>query len=87
MKASLWVFAKSFDPARFFSTAELAWQAYLKKAEVELELPTEIDMLLMVEKSIKIIVLIIKMIIIKIKLLLLIIVSCKLLITYFGCLI
>ena len=36
------------DPALFLSASELAWQAYLKKAKVELELLTNIDMLLMV---------------------------------------
>ena len=35
------------------SAPRLAWQAYLKKTEVELELLTNIHMLLMVEKGIK----------------------------------
>ena len=39
------------DPAHFLSTPGLAWQACLKKAEVELELLTYIDMLFMAEKS------------------------------------
>ena len=39
------------DPAHFLSTPGLAWQACLKKTEVELELLTNIDMLLMVEKG------------------------------------
>ena len=40
------------DPAHFLSAPELAWQAFLKKTEVELELITDPDMLLMVEKGI-----------------------------------
>ena len=40
------------DPADFLSAAGLAWQACLKKIGVELELLTDIDMLLMVEKGI-----------------------------------
>ena len=39
------------DPAHFSWAPELAWQACLKKAEVKLELLTDIDMLLMVEKG------------------------------------
>ena len=41
------------DPAHFLSTLGLAWQACLKKAEVELELITNPDMLLMVEEGIR----------------------------------
>ena len=41
------------DPAHFLPTPELAWQACLKKTEVELELLTDVDMLLMVEKGIR----------------------------------
>ena len=40
-----------FDPAHFLSAPGLTWQACLKKAKVELELSTDIDMLLMVEKG------------------------------------
>ena len=40
------------DPAHFLSAPGLAWQACLKKTGVELELLTDIDMLLMVEKGI-----------------------------------
>ena len=40
------------DPAHFLSAPGLAWQACLKKAEVKLELLTNVDMLLMVEKGI-----------------------------------
>ena len=41
------------DPAKFLSTPELAWQATLKKTKVKLDLLTDIDLLLMVEKGIK----------------------------------
>ena len=40
------------DPAKKFSAPGLAWQAALKKTKVKLGLLTDIDMLLMVEKSI-----------------------------------
>ena len=36
----------------FLSAPGLAWQACLKKTEVKLELLTDVDMLLMVEKGI-----------------------------------
>ena len=39
------------DPAHFLSAPGLAWQACLKKTKVELELLTNIDLLLMVEKG------------------------------------
>ena len=39
------------DPARILSAPGLAWQACLKKTKVKLELLTDIDMLLMVEKG------------------------------------
>ena len=38
------------DPAHFLSPLGLAWQACLKKTEVRLELLTDVNMLLMVEK-------------------------------------
>ena len=41
------------DPAHFSSAPGLAWQACLRKTEVELELITDVDMLLMVEKIIR----------------------------------
>ena len=41
------------DPADFLSPPGLAWQSGLKKAGVKLELLTDIDMLLMVEKEIR----------------------------------
>ena len=41
------------DPAKFLSAPGLAWQAALKKTVVKLELLTDIDMLLMVEKGIR----------------------------------
>ena len=41
------------DPAHFLSLPGLAWQACLKKTNVELELLTEYDMLLMVEEGIR----------------------------------
>ena len=41
------------DPAHFLSLPGLAWQACLKKANVELELLTDYDMLLMVEEGIR----------------------------------
>ena len=41
------------DPAKFLSAPGLAWQAASKKAEVKLELLTDIDILLMVEKAIR----------------------------------
>ena len=39
------------DPAHFLSSSGLAWQACLKKTKVELELLTNMDMLLMAEKG------------------------------------
>ena len=41
------------DPAHFLSLTGLAWQACLKKTNVKLELLTDYDMLLMVEKGIR----------------------------------
>ena len=39
------------DPAHFLSAPGLAWQAFLKKTGLRLELLTDIDMLFMVEKG------------------------------------
>ena len=41
------------DPAKFLSAAGLAWEPALKKTNVKLDLLTDIDMLLMVEKGVK----------------------------------
>ena len=41
------------DPAHFLSAPGLAWEACLKKTGVKLELLTDIDMLIMVEKRIR----------------------------------
>ena len=40
------------EPARCLSAPRLAWQAALKKTKVKLDLLTDTDMLLMVEKGI-----------------------------------
>ena len=41
------------DSVKFLPVPELAWEAALKKTEVKLELLTDIDILLMVEKGIR----------------------------------
>ena len=41
------------DPSYFLSSPGLAWQACLKKTEVKLELLTDYDMILMIEKGIR----------------------------------
>ena len=41
------------DSAKFFSVPGLAWKAALKKSKVKLDLLTDIDMLLMIEKGIR----------------------------------
>ena len=46
-----WIEIYELDPAHFLSAPGLAWQACLKKTEVKLELLTNVDMLLMVEKG------------------------------------
>ena len=45
--------AYKLDPAHFLSLSGLAWQACLKKTNIELELLTDYDMLLMVEEGIR----------------------------------
>ena len=40
------------DPAHFLSLPGLTWQACLEKSNIELELLTDYDMLLMVEEGI-----------------------------------
>ena len=49
---NLYIKVYELDPAHFLITPVLAWQACLKKAGVELELLTDANMLLMVEKGI-----------------------------------
>ena len=41
------------DPVKFHLTSGLAWEAALNNTEVKLELLTNIDMLLIVEKGIR----------------------------------
>ena len=41
------------DPAKFLSALGLAWQAALKNTRVKLDVLTDIDMLLMIEKGIR----------------------------------
>ena len=41
------------DPSKFLSAPGLAWQAVLKKAKLKLDLLTDINTLLMVEKGIR----------------------------------
>ena len=41
------------DPAKFLSAPGLTWQTALKKTKVKLDLLSDIDMLLMVEKGIR----------------------------------
>ena len=41
------------DPVYFVSAPGLAWQACLKKIEVKLELLTDYEMILMIEKGIR----------------------------------
>ena len=41
------------DPAEFLSAPGLEWQAVFKKTKVKLDLLTDIDLLLMVEKGIR----------------------------------
>ena len=41
------------DPARFLTSPGLAWEAALKKTKVKLDLLTDINIILMVEKDIR----------------------------------
>ena len=41
------------DPAKFLSAPGLPWQAGLKKTKIKLDLLTDIDILIMVEKRIR----------------------------------
>ena len=41
------------DPVKFLSAQVLAWQAALKRTKIKLDLLTDIDILLMVEKGIR----------------------------------
>ena len=41
------------DPSKFISAPGLAWQGALKKTKVKLDLLTNVNMLLMVEKGIR----------------------------------
>ena len=43
----------NLGPAKSISAPGFAWQAALKKTELKLELLTDIDMLLMVEKGVR----------------------------------
>lgn len=48
------MYLKTFNPTHFLSAPRLTWQACLKKTGVGLELLTDIDMLLMIEKRNKV---------------------------------
>ena len=48
-----WIEIYELDPVHFLSAPGLAWQACLKKTELKLEVLSENDMLLMVEKGIR----------------------------------
>ena len=48
-----WLKIYDLHPAKCLSAPGLAWQAALKKTKVKLELLTDTDMLLMVEKAIR----------------------------------
>ena len=53
VKSNTLLLADVHDPAHFVSLPGLAWQACLKKTNIELELLTDYDMLLMVERGIR----------------------------------
>ena len=50
---NMYIKVYELDPAHFVSLPGLAWQAGLKKTNIELELLTDYDMLLMVEEGIR----------------------------------
>ena len=50
---NMWIKVCEIDPTHSLSAPGLAWQACLKKTEVKLELLTDVDMLLMVEKGMR----------------------------------
>ena len=50
---NMFVKVYELDPAHFLSATGLAWQACLKRTKVKLELLTNVDKLLMVEKGIR----------------------------------
>ena len=41
------------DPAKFLSAPVIAWQAALKRPKVKLDILTDVDMLLMIQKGIR----------------------------------
>ena len=45
--------AYNLDPAHYYTTPGLTWDAMLKKTKVELELVTDIVMLLFIERGIR----------------------------------
>ena len=50
---NMWLKIYKLDPANCLSAPGLPWQAALKKTKVKVDLLTDIDMLLMVEKRIR----------------------------------
>ena len=50
---NMYIKVYKLDPAHFLSATGLVCQAYLKKTEVKLELLTDVNMLLMLEKGIR----------------------------------
>ena len=50
---NMYIKVYELDPAHFLFAPGLAWQACLKKTEVKLEVLTDVDMLLTVEKEIR----------------------------------
>ena len=50
---NMYIKVYELDPAHFLSAPGLPWQAFLKRTKVKLELLTDVDMLLKVEKGIR----------------------------------